>query len=314
MSSADLNGIMNIYNVGPDGKTPTSEARWMPIIINRMMRELAMMKEYSMTWSQSYSFIGQGGKRITVPKGYYQWIKQHGSYYTYSAFRELPNLLKNIVGQLFAGRKGLPLHERRVKFKMGIGAMQELQKAWMEQFKSDNPFLMINDGKNPLLADMLTGTSQNLSYKPIRITSVQFPEVGTIEIEHSPALDYIDDMEEVQAGTGYLPNSAYMIFVEDLTESSFSNLMPKGAVNNVSDTNNGTNVMQVKPKNFYDTISFIPGVGCNPTLKKFLGMNPNSQFAANKTRGFEVVMETTAEIFVKDPSRSILIEYVPNIF
>ena len=56
------------------------------------------------------------------------------------------------------------------------------------------------------------------------------------------------------------------------------------------------------------------GYDCNPSLKAFIGQNPNSQVASMESRGFKIKMETVAEIYVKDPSRTILIEYVPNIY
>lgn len=316
MSPQDRDAILNYGEVGPDGKLKKGSFKgWMPTIIDRMMREFAMMKEHSMTWAKSYSFRDAAGKRYYVPKGYYQWIKQHGSYHTYSSFRELPNLLKNIMGQLFANRKGLPVHMRRVKFKMGMGAEIELQKAWMEQFKASNPFQIVNDGRNPQLQGMLSGSYDALKFKNPRVVSYEFPEVGTIEIEHSAALDYIDDATEIRGHTGALPNSSYMIFVEDITEDGFSNMLPKGAEYNVSEPyNNGSNIVQVKPKNYYDTINFIAGSGCNPTLRALTGQNPNSQVVSTFDKGFHVRMLGTAEIFVKDPSRTVLIEYVPNSY
>lgn len=316
MSPSDADAIINYGKADAKGGILKGTGiGWMPTIIQRMGVELALMKEHAMTWNKSYSFIGSQGKRVTVPKGYYQWIKQHGSYHTYSNFRELPNLLKNIMGQLFANRKGLPLHQRRAKFKMGMGALIEVQKAFKEQFTSDNPFMIVNDGRNPQLQGMLTGTYDNLTYKPMRITSIEFPEHGLVEIEHSPALDYVDDANEVKRYVGAFPNSSYMIFVEDITEGAFSNMTPKGAEYNVNGGyNNGTNIVQVRPKNYYDSTSFIVGQGCNPTLKRFAGQNPNAQIVSTKDRGFTVLMETVAEIFVKDPSRTVLLEYVPDLY
>lgn len=304
------NAIMNLYNIGKDGKPIAGSMRWMPSIIYHMQMELAHMKEKRLMWGHGFNISGLGKTSTRVASGYYPQIKNRGNYQTYSDFTQLPNKLKNIVGDLYATRHDIPRHKRRVKFRMGYGAYVEMQKAFMTQFKSDNPFTIMGDHK--ALDGMLTGSFDNLSYKPIRVTSVQYPEVGLVEIEHDPILDLIDVENPNNAYNGMYPNSSYMIFVEDLTTQDFSDAMPKSGYN-VTDSafNNGSNVMMIKPKDYYETMSFEVGMGCNPTLKQFIGQAPNSQVVSTKNKGFGVTMHTCGELWVKDPSRVVLLEYLP---
>ena len=306
----DLSGKDAVLNfVNRNDKGAVTGLSWMPKIIAGMTIELATMKERSLMWSRGMAIQGNKGQ-IRVAPGYYQQIKNRGNYQTYSDFKQLPNLLKNIVGQLFANRADIPFSARRVKFRMGMGAMIEMQKAFMTQFKSDNPFTIMAD--HPALSGMLTGQHDKLAYKPIRITSVQYPEVGLVDIEHDPTLDMIDlDVPQIPYA-GALPNSSYIVFVEDVTKQDFSNAMPTGGYNVADGFNNGSNIMSIKPKNYTDTMAFKVGTGCNPTLKKFIGISPNSFVHSEDKKGFGVTMMTCGELWVKDPSRTVLVEYTPE--
>lgn len=306
---ADNKGILNFINYDKDGK-PVGNA-WMPSIIAALQIELAKMKESRLMWGQGTIIGGSGRSQTRVSAGYYQQVKNRGNYVQYHSLKELPNLLKNVVGQLFANRTDIHPKDRKVRFRMGMGAMQAMQQEFMTQFKTDNPFTLFGD--HPALKGMVTGTFDNLSYKPIRITSVQYPEVGLVEIEHDSVLDFIDVENPIVPHAGQFPLSSYMIFVEDLTEQDFSNAMPKSGVYNVENGfNNGANVMMIKPKNYVDTMGFEVGMGCNPTLKKFIGWNENAYVHSSKRKGFGVNMLTCGEVWVKDPSRIVLLEYVPQ--
>ncbi len=307
----NVSSILNFFNKDVNGKPIAGSFAWMPSIIAGLQIELALMKEKALMWGQGAILQGSGRKQFRVPSGYYPQVKNRGNYLTYNSFKNLPNILKNIVGQLFIGRKDVPYSQRRVKFRMGIGAMIEMQKAFMTQFKTDNPFMILGD--HPAVKGGLTGTIDKLTYRPARMYSVEYPEVGYVEVEHDPVLDYIDEDNQHRDYEGMYPRSSYMIFVEDLTSGDFSNAMPKSGTYNVQEGfNNGANVMMIKPKNYVDTMSFEVGAGCNPTLKKFIGWNSNAGIISSKKRGFGVSMLTTGELWVKDPSRIVLLEYVPE--
>ena len=311
----DNKGLINFFNYTKDGSGKVvpiaGSTSWMPSIIAAMQIELATMKERALMWGQGMEIGGSGRAKTRVASGYYQQVKNRGNYITYSSTNQLPNILKNIVGQLFANRTDIAFKDRRVKFRMGMGAMIAMQQEFMTQFKSGNPFTIFN--ADPILKGMLSGTYDDLAYKPIRVTSLQYPEVGVVEIEHDPVLDFIDVENEIVPYNGQYPNSSYMVFVEDLTNQDFSNAMPKSGTYNVdSGFNNGANVMMLKPKNYVDTMGFEIGIGCNPTLKQFTGWNANGYVHSSKNKGFGVTMLTAGEVWIKDPSRVVMVELVPD--
>lgn len=306
-------GVMNFYKFDPlTGKPMANTMRWMPTIIMAMQMELAKMKENRLTWGHGTMIQGNGRTKTRVGSGYYPQIKNLGNYQEYSDFAQLPGMLKNMVGTMFAGRRDIPTYQRKVKFRMGMGAMQIMQKEFMATFQSGNPFTIFAD--HPAIKGSITGSYDNIAYKPIRVTSVQYPEVGEVEIEHDPLLDIIDIDNPNNAYTGMYPNSSYMVFIEDLTSSEVSNAMPTSGYSVPEGYNKGANVVMIKPKNYQDTMGFKVGFGCNPTLQQFLGQKPDKFTYSDDGKGFKVKMMTAGEIYVIDPSKVGLIEFKPRVF
>lgn len=312
MSLAQQDAIVNFYNLGPDGKPVTNSRSWMPTIFYKMIQELALMKEWSLTWNEGFSFYGKGDQRIDVPTGYYHQVKQRGHYFQYDDLTNIVGVMKDMMDQLFFGSRLMP-KDRRIKFTMGRAAMLAAQRGFGDFAFGRNPFQIVNDGKNPITNGIFTGDTQNLSFKMPRVVSVEFPEYGLVEIEHNEALDYLDD-EADQSYTGMHPNSSYIIWVQDVTADEFSNAIPRGATPNVASGFTGdANIVMLKPATYQDTISFLPGTGYNPTLNKFIGQSPSAQIAVSEEKGFRVVMDTVGELLIKDASRIIIAEYVPPV-
>lgn len=314
MSLADADGIMNYFNKDKDGKAIKGTRAWMPTIIDKMLRELALMKEASCTWNHGFSFTGRGDQRVDVPMGFYQQVKQRGHYFTYNDLGNIVGEMKGMMDQLFSNSRLVP-KDRRIKFKMGMGALIEAEKSFTEYAFQTNSYMILNTGGSNFASKMFTGDLQNLKYEQPRVTSVNFPGYGWIDVEHNPALDVLDGDQPQQGFHGLFPLSSYIMWVEDVLDNDFSNAIPNGAKKMVKDGFNGggdANIVMIQPKGYDDTISFQPGVGYSPTLNKFLGMSTSAQIAATDTRGFKVTAITTGEIFIKDASRIIFAEYVPE--
>lgn len=316
MTAAQQNAIVNYYNVDPKtGKEIPGTGSWVPSIIEMMAREKALLKEYYMTWGKGSVFIGKGDQQITTGDGWYQTIKKRGWYRTYHDRNKIIDVMKDMMDQLFAGNRSLLPKDRKIKFTMGMGAMIAAQQAFREIAFGKNMFIIVNDGKNPITNGMFSGDVQNLKYKDPRVISVEFPEYGVIEIEHNPALDYLDGEEEYQPHTGHWPNSSYMIWVQDVTADNFSNAIPNGAkANTISGvaSPSDANVVMVLPEGYYDTTSFVIGTGCNPTLKAFAGASADNQIVSTREKGFEIIMDFAGELYIHDPSRIYIAEFVPQ--
>jgi len=300
----DVNDPMN-----PDRqKNPVKKSgRWMPTIVEMLYREQAKMQENHLTWNNGGIIWDGRGVTHRVGMGLYPQLKM-GWYETYSRTSEILTVLKKVTGQLFFGRSDLPMHMRRVVFEMGMGAFIECQKAFNQEFKTNMPFMMMAD--HPSLKGLVTGDNMNLRYGGYRFMAYNFPEAGNVEIVHNPALDFEGTLSETTP-YGRYPMPSYSILVKDLTDPGFSNAIPKGnAQYNVREGfNNGSNIVMLKPKNYADTyVSYQIGDYCPEVLRKFVTAGNNAHISSGDFMGFKMKMFWAGEIWVKDPSRIILIE------
>jgi len=310
MSPANPDGILNYFNIDPlTGKPVAGSRSWVPTIIQKMYEELADNKEWAMTWSNGFSYIARGDQKVDIPTGWYGQVKQRGRYRQYNDISQIYNVMKDIAFDLYQGNN-LDPYDQRIEFNMGRGAYIEAMKFFQEYALSNNKFMIVEDGKNPITKGIWSGTSDNLSFSQMRVTSVRTAELGLISIKHNPAMDFLDGDEAGQGFTGRYSNSSYNIWIEDVTDGAFTNIIPSGAQPNVKKgwTGNG-NVVQLRPKGYVDTINFFPGVSYSPTLKTFLG---DTRVAVKKEKGFDIVMNTWGEAFIKDASKIVFAEYVPN--
>jgi hypothetical protein len=282
--------------------------RWMPKIMEMLYREQAKMQEANLMWNDGGTVFDARGTAVRVGMGLYPQLKM-GRHIQYSDTSQLLSILKNVIGDLFSGRADLPTHMRHVVFEMGMGAMIEIQKSFQQEFKNDNPFVVM--ATHPALSGLITGDNMNLNYNGYRIVSYTFPECGKVEIKHNPALDFEGTRSETTR-YGRYSNASYSVLVKDLTEGSFSNAMPKNGVYSVADGfNNGANIVMVKPKNYAETYTaFRVGVYCPDILKQYVGAGANSHIASMDEHGFKVVVHWAGEVWLRDSSRTVLIERI----
>ncbi|GAB3975854.1 hypothetical protein GCM10028806_34340 [Spirosoma terrae] len=283
-------------------KQVKGSGRWMPTIIEMLYREQARMQEMHCMWNTGGVIYDGRGTMARVGMGLYPQLKT-GMYRQYSDTRQLLNILKDVVGTMFYGRSDLPMHMRRVKFEMGMGALIEIQKAFAQEYRKDNPFTVLAD--HPALKGLLSGDSMNLRYGGFRFVSYNFPEAGEVMIEHNPALDFEGTKSETTF-YGRYPNSSYSILVKDLTDPTFSNAIPQGQVDSF---NNGKNIVMLKPKNYADTHTvFQIGDYCPDFLMQYAGAGKNAHISSGDFFGFKIKLFWAGEVWLKDPSRVILIE------
>jgi hypothetical protein len=310
--------ITNFFNVDPvTGEKVKGTGSWIPTFIGDMIAELAELKEKKVLWSQGNARITNGREVVTTGLGYYQQIKQRGNYYTYSTFKQLFNFLQNFTSILFANNRNVKPENRTIKWRMGSGAAEELRKQWGAYFKTDNPFLIT--GEHPALKNMLKADPKNgatdVIYTPLRFSKIFMPEVGLIEFEVDTNLDWIDGDIEGSKMTGGKMNSAYMVFVEDVTDKNFSNAMLQGQTNSVGGSSYDLgNTVMIKPKGYVDTLNYMVGSGyIHPILSQYAGQPAHRSTVSTREKGFGVMAYTCGEVWVQDPTRMLMLEYFPEV-
>jgi hypothetical protein len=305
--------VTNFFNIDPvTGKPQKGTGSWIPTFIADMIAELADLKEKKLLWSQGNARITNGREVVTSGLGYYQQIKQRGNYYTYSTSKQLFNFLQNFGAILFGNNRSVKPDDRVIKWRMGTGAAMELRKQWSAYFKTDNPFLTTLD--HPALSDVLTKRNGGLFYKPPQFNAIFMPEVGTIEFEVDTNLDWIDGDVEGMKMTGKYPNSSYMVFVEDVTANNFSNAILNGQTNSINGQSYSLgNTVMIKPRGYTDTINYMVGSGyIHPILSAYAGQPAGRSTVSTREKGFGVMAYSCGEIWVQDPTRMLMLEFVPD--
>ena len=180
----------------------------------------------------------------------HQW--RRGRIIEYS--RELnKSHIKQAAAYVFRGRRDLEPHQRRLRFDCGILAYRRVLELFREEV------LAQLDGLSPLLgtdrvlpSSPISGNSlTSLRMDAVMFTQVNIPEIGLVEINHEPALDYepfVDRHSEGFYGDGY-GHSAYTMVIRDASSPEYSNArtnLPRGT-KLVDGGNKTANSYYVKP-------------------------------------------------------------------
>lgn len=282
---------------------------WIPFSLFKLQQELARMQQRHLMWAKGGTFYDARGNKVKSGVGYW-WQLKSGNSVTYKDSRELLSLIKNLLGELFYG-SSIPPEQRIVKLKMGTGAMIDIQKEFQQDFKLQNPFLVWAQD----IPGLITGDNMNLAYNSYRFTKVRYPEVGTVLLELDSALDMVDDGSgrvDQSSIIGAYANSSYTIIIEDLTSEALSNRSSTEAnFSYVAEDafNNGANVVMLKPKAYRNgpELSYIVGTGAPEELRVYSGYQ-GGNIVSERKKGFGIIMDDTSDIWLKDPSRTVVIE------
>lgn len=162
--------------------------------------------------------------------------------------------IKEAGAFLFRNRKDLMPHERRIKFKCGYMAYMNMlnlfRKEVLAQVEGLAPFLGTDRilPSSPIKGKNLT----SLELEAVMFTKVIIPEIGIVEIEYDPSLDYqplTDRFEQGFYGDGYARTS-YSMVIWDAADAEYSNALtglPAGA-KLVEGGNSKANIYYVKPE------------------------------------------------------------------
>lgn len=286
-------------NTDSKGQVLPQTVTWQPTIELLLRAEMETMTEKDLMWSKGGYVQGSGRRKVRVGLGLYEQLR-NGNRYIYKKISL--TLIENAVANLFS-KSGIPLEQRHTKIMTGTGGMIQISKELEEKYKQSVPFLTTS---KDVPGGVLFGDSMNLGFK-YRFTKFFSPIAGMIEFEINPALDNVFNNRNQDGLIGEYPIESYTYMILDVTDTAVSNAAAR--VENVKyrvedGFNSGANIVLVKPQGYGELMwGYIAGTQhpLGPSAMK--GM-----YSANHHDGYQIWMKSFANIWVKDVTRTLIIE------
>jgi hypothetical protein len=290
--TTDKKSMMVMYNLDEKGAPKKGSLRWMTMVEAMLWAEMKKMEEADLMWSKGGVVEGSGRTPVRVGMGLYEQLR-NGNRVKYTTLTKA--LLDGVFGQLFYN-SGIPLEQRRVKVQCGMGAMIEISKLIENEF-GKTPFTV-----NASDIGLLKGDSQHLKFG-YRFESMQFPSAGWVEFEHNPAFDN----RYTRAADGLIgefPIESFTLAVFDVTDNRETNAAAKMETSHRYEGgfNTGSNVVLVKPEGM-DGIVWGYELGTHSPF----GTN-GPIYSTSQRDGYAIWMKSMSSIWLKDASRSVLLE------
>lgn len=161
--------------------------------------------------------------------------------------------LKKAMAFLYRFKSTVPIQERRVKFKAGRMAYENIMALiQQEAVRQLAGMAQFNGTDRVLPSSPVTGSLGSLEVQPIQFSRAMFPGVGWVEVEHDPSLDYqplVDRASKGFYGEEGLPDSSYSAVIWDATDNSYTDVSKVvGGASLLERGNSRANIYYVKPE------------------------------------------------------------------
>jgi hypothetical protein len=296
-----MGSTMMYYNYDPATKKPLPKTvSWQPTIEVLLRAEMEMMTEKDLMWAKGGYVTGSGRRTVRVGAGLYEQLR-NGNRYTYNTISL--SIIERAVANLYA-RSGIPIEQRRTKIMTGSGGLIQISKELEERYKQVVPFLT-NTGDVP--GKLLFGSdAMNLGFG-YRFTQIMSPIAGLLQFEINPALDNVYGSRVQDNLIGEYPIESYTYMIMDITDSKTSNAAARveNTKYRVDDGfNSNANIVLVKPQNYGELYwGYICGTHSPLGPSAMKGM-----MSANQYDGYQIWMKSFANLWVKDVTRTLIIE------
>lgn len=168
--------------------------------------------------------------------------------------------LKEAVEYIFRNNPWKKVEERRIKFKGGKFAVANVKEIFAEEAKNQLDLLrtagLLGDTR-PLPTTPIYNAGggndlMNLGIRPVGFTEIYVPDIGILEIEEDPSLNYSPILQDRFARGMHgeqMADTAYSLVIWDVADKQYSNNdeLPKGATF-VDGADRGSNIFLVKPE------------------------------------------------------------------
>lgn len=305
-----INFFAEQHYAGMSGSTVKLKgvAMWLPRFMVNLGKELKDLQEmknmYSTGWSKS-----NGRETLYGGLGLYPQIKRKGNHFYYSSFIQAFDLIKQMLSALYSGKYSIPIEKRFIEIDLGDGIYEQIYPMFKAYFETDNKIIFTGD--HPAYKDVLTRDANGkLVYKPAEFASVFYPSFGWIKINRNSRLSNLDNNRKNQDFIDRHPESAFMIFIKDITDETFTGADLKG----VTKPANAGNLLYIKKDGVPDSMEYTIGSGyISPALLSAVGANSgNPGSRDNSFNGLKLTLRTHGEVFLQDASRMVIAEYDPT--
>lgn len=213
--------------------------------------------------------------------------------------------IKQAAAYVFQGREDLLPHQRYIKFRAGWGAYQNIINIFREEFHSQLAGLgTLFMGTDRTIPNPVSGPLDGLKLAPVMISSVAIPDIGMVEIEYDPSLNFTVGADRTSSGfvgQGHKSDS-YSAIIWDASDSSVSNAranLPSN-VKLIDGGNNDSNVYYVKPEGESMWWGYEQG--------RWAPNKTSDIVSSSKTMAREFWVHSSSACWIRDTTRFIVIE------
>lgn len=281
---------MIVYTKGNKLGQETKIVAWEPFVESQLRQELLNMRVRRFIWGQKGYTRTNGGRQELkkTSTGVYPIMRNNGNYLPFNKGEFSINLVREALGDIFYGRTDVS--KRHVIMYTNEAGYELFSAAAKEDALNSGLQLVANVGTIGS-APVNSGSAQNNLVYSFAFSSVYTRETGQIELK---ILDQLNEpMSNVGYGTGKRTPPVFMMF-------------------DVSDTTNGSlknNVREVRLKQRPNmTYGYIDG------RRHHLGaFASQGHTASSMVDGYTIFFEDKSDIFIEDPSKTFLMEEIPQI-
>lgn len=297
-----MGSVLAFFNRDKKNNYVPGSGSWLATLDAMVLAELMTMQELSFMWGKGGEVRVSGRKNVKLSLGLYEQLRT-GNRLTYTRGKLNLDLLDAAVANLYRGT-GIPIEERETTLDCGSGFLNEIAKLIQLKVVSNNIGIINSDQLGIVSAPK--GDVMNLT-GGFRFTSWRFPNAGLIKFRLNPALDNEYGLRNTDKLYGEFPVYSYSAMILDVTDSRSTNAamkFKKEDIRNATDWNKDTNVYLVKPRAASeDYWGYIAGTVSPYGLAKTKG-----GLHASMRPGYGIFAYNFGNVWVKDPSRTLLIE------
>lgn len=288
---------------GRQGIKPGTES-WLTYADAMIMKQLMLDEELDLMWAQGGVIQGARNKSQVIGEGLYQQLKK-GNWVKLPRYSR--QALMNTFGQIFRNRPDIPDYMRRFKLQGGLGAMIELQRIFNEELnRTANQIGAVIQAADLGIVKK-TGEVNGITElsSGYRMNKVFIPGLGTIEFEHNPAFDSQFSRIEDEPFIGGQPKHSYTAAIFDVTDETYTNAAKvTSQVEWAKGVDTGANVYLVRNQAMPGTkVTYLPG-----RTSPYAPSAGRGNIAVSRFDGSTTIMENQSNVWLKDPTKSILFE------